>query len=162
MPLTVVAIEADILSRVKGKMAYVSMNITSDTPNPDLAGPIRRAARFVGIEPANPLAVADDDVASLVGWQAEQLSDAATLQTLKSIQGQLAEFDVKVGNDAEMYSQVSAQVAAQIAALETALSKPYGPAMPTLSGGQMSGRFIPNDPLAPCEGGHPWRAYPCP
>jgi hypothetical protein len=146
MPLSRAAVETELVNRLRGKLAYMSMSVLTNGLNPDLQGPIHRGLDWLSLFPADPVAVADSDFAMVTGWMIQKLYDAATLETLRHILGQTYEVDEQVGTNYQKLDQFRANVLSQIAELEKTLQKPYGPGMAAAVLMPMtSGVPMPND-----------------
>ena len=153
MPLTVAAVESDVVTNLRGKLVALGMSTVTDGTNDDLMSSIRKSLNYVGRTVADPTTVTDSDLSPVSGWDAEKLFDAATLETLYVCLGQCSDVDETVGTNQQRWSQLAAQITSQIKELEEKLLKPYGPNMPRGAVGTMhAGHPMPNDPF------NPWRS----
>ena len=145
MSLTVASVEAVLIRRCGPAMAVVAMDVSSTSPNPDLADPIRIAARGLGLSLASPLSVVDADLASLAGFAVERLLDLAERRTLETVLNRYTEVDAQVDRDAQKASQFADRLVRRIAALDVGLAKPYGPGSRGPVGSALvAGRPTPN------------------
>ena len=151
MSLTVAGIEAELVAKMRGKLAnsYWTLSVVTDGTNPDLRGPIRRAVLSLGGTTADPLAVADADVAGYSGWDVERLLDFARLETLKVCLGQSLFVDVQAEQDMQRLSQITSQIMAEIASLEQRVNEAVGPNRGVGVVGKMTGSTIPSDAFPP-------------
>lgn len=151
MPLTVSAVEQEIVNRVGPKLTLAGISTTVSTPgtatNASLDLCIRRAAGELGVIPATPLAIADTDLASLIGWQVEKLADLATLQALRLVWAWLNRVDTKVALGEQKLHQLVDDVRAQIDSLVTELERtPFGQDVPGAAVAQIrTGQHVPGD-----------------
>lgn len=157
MSTTRAAVEGELVGKYRGVMAnrYWTLSVLIDGTNPDLNGPIRRAALSLGGTPG--LVVVDADVAGFSGWQLERLLDYAGLELLRVLSHQGVFVDVQVDSDMQRLSQIKSQLFAEIASLEQRLNES---AAVVLS--PMTGRDMPNDPFIPCSTRTPHRRWPYP
>lgn len=151
MALTVTQCVAEVVSRISGKLAAVGLSTVATDANPDVKRAVRRGLLWVGVSPADPAAVTDDDVASVATDDVEKFFDGSTLEALIACLGQCAGVDQQVGLHEAKLSQLSAQIKAMIDFYTAKLAKPYGPQ--TATGGAVgtmsTGQPIPNDPFDP-------------
>lgn len=160
--LTRAGFESVLIARVGRKMAAAGLDgTTKDGTNADLNDPIRRAVQSMGVATADPVTVADGDLASFSGFPAEKLFDLAHVAVLHNILGNWAYVDQQTGQDYQNLNQFADQVRQEIASLEARLEKPYGP---MLGGSQVApmttGQTMPNDPLAWPRGRSPLGRWP--
>lgn len=164
MSLTVAGTHAVIVERVGGRMTLAKLSVAPDSNGlvPKLSGPCRDALAYLGLVPADPAAVADADLARVPPGRAKVYFDAATLEALYVIQGNLSfAFDQKVEAEQQMLHQLEED-------LETLIAQ-YLSRVPKLNVmrtgvGQPPCRPIPNDanlpPVSYHPGGWPYRTAP--
>ncbi len=125
--VTVASIEAELLVRLGPYLGKVGLPTTSDGSNLALRGPIRAAALALGLTPADPLGVADPDVAATAGFALEMLLDAAELKVLEICWGNWPEYDQSAGAESQQFSQLADRLERRITALTARLKEPYVP-----------------------------------
>lgn len=157
MSTTRAAIESELVTKYRGMLVtpYWSLSVLTNGSNPDLNGPIRRAALTLGGSPG--LVVVDADLAEFAGWQLERLLDYAALELLRVLSHQGVFIDVQVDSDMQKLSQIKSQLFAEIAALEQRLNESMAVIVTS-----MTGHDMPNDPLLPCSTRTPSRRWPYP
>lgn len=129
MPLTVAAIEAELLILVGPYLRRVGLDgTTADGTNVALRGPIRRAVLTLGLTTAGPVAVVDADVAAVAGFALEKLLDVAELKALEMCWGNWPEVDQSAEGTSQSLSQLADRLERRIKALMERTVKPYGPA----------------------------------
>ncbi len=129
MPLTVAAIEAELLILVGPYLRRVGLDgTTADGTNVALRGPIRRAVLTLGLTTAGPVAVVDADVAAVAGFALEKLLDVAELKALEMCWGNWPEVDQSAEGTSQSLSQLADRLERRIEALMERVVKPYGPA----------------------------------
>ncbi len=149
MPLTVSDIERELLTRVGPYLVRVGLDgTTAGGANASLRSPIRGAAWAIGLVPADPIAVADADVADVVGFGLEKLLDVAELKALELCWGNWPEVDQQAGDESQDLSQLADRLERRIKFLTERVSKPCGPVAgiglipgPSASGLIRAGRF---------------------
>ena len=129
MPLTVAAIEAELLILVGPYLRRVGLDgTTADGTNVALRGPIRRAVLTLGLTTAGPVAVVDADVAAVAGFALEKLLDVAELKALEMCWGNWPEVDQSAEGTSQSLSQLADRLERRIKSLMERTVKPYGPA----------------------------------
>lgn len=122
MPLTVAAIEAELLTLLGPFLDAVGLDATThDGTNAALRGPIRRAVARLGLTTADPIDVADADLVDLTRTQYERLISLAQLRALEVIWGNWAEVDEKAGEESQSLSQLADRIERWIKALKEEL-----------------------------------------
>ena len=117
---------------------------TNNGTNGDLNDPIRRAARQIGVAVADPVTVADADLAGLVDWQVEYLFDVAELRLLESIWENWTEVSQAISLGKIEAQQLADRIETRIEKLEERIRKPYGRNIGVLAGGAIRhGRCLP-------------------
>lgn len=157
MPLTVSGVVADVVGRLRGKLAFVGLSVVKDSTNVDVVPAVRDALSYVGLTSADPENVADSDLASIAN--PKLFRDAATLETLYIIRGAFSEFDETLGVHEQKIDQVRAGIETMIADLESRVPKPN---IITAALGNMAMLPMPNDPFIPCISRTPCWTYPYP
>ena len=145
--LTRAGVESELIDRCGVLLVKVGRNgTTCDGTNPNLNDPIRRGLRTLGLDTADPILVADADLATVTGWSIEKLLDAAELRCLESIWGSWAEVCQKIGLGSIELQQLTDRIERRIDHLVTRLRQPYGPntGAPVV-GAIRKGRVTPND-----------------
>lgn len=118
MPVTVADIEIELLLSVGPYLRKVGLDgTTADGTNPALRGAIRRAVGRLGIATADPIAVADDDLADLSRDNYETLLDLAELRALETCWGNWPEYDEQDGTEGQKLSQLADRLERRIKVL---------------------------------------------
>ena len=154
--LTRAGVESELIDRCGGLMTKVGRDgTTCDGTNPNLNDPIRRGLRTLGLDTADPIIVADGDLAGVNGWNIEKLLDAAELRATESIWGNWGEVAEKIDLGSKELQQLADRIERRIDHLVLRLRQPYGPntGAPVV-GSIRHGRYTPNDQpvLAPPGG----------
>src|SRR6185436_5322633 len=129
MSLTRSQTEVELLTRVRGIMGVVPGldASTSDGSNLDLNGPIRRALGFIGYFAVDVGNVTDTDLASVTGWQVEQLFDVAELRLWENIWGNWPYWKYQISDASASPEQLADRICDRISMLEERIREPYGP-----------------------------------
>ena len=142
--------ETALVARLRGRLSYVNMAVTTAGSNASLNDSMRRAIVFMGANTAG-MTVTDADLTSFSGWRTEQLLDVATVETLKVILGQCSDVDSQVENDLQRLGQFADQVQKSIQMLEDRIAQGYGPNIPPPASGVIAAGAsgLPNDAFNP-------------
>ncbi len=128
MPLTVAAIEAELLIMVGPYLRRVGLDgTTADGTNVALRGPIRRAVLAMGRTMVDPISVTAVDIANLAGFELEKLLDVAELKVLEMCWGNWPEVDQSAEGTSQSLSQLADRLERRIKALMERIARPYGP-----------------------------------
>lgn len=150
MPLTVAGVQAEIAGRLAGKLAQAQLAVTPDPTThliAVLASPVRDGLYYLGLAPADPLAVTDADLARVPPGKVKVYLDSATLEALYVIRGALTNaFDQQVEAERQSLHQIATDLDAMIL--------DYASRVPKLNlnrgmVGQANPHHIPNDPFRP-------------
>ena len=126
MQLTVAVIEAELLVRLGPYLKRVGLDGTAaDGTNSALRGPIRGAVRALGLATADPIAVADADVAGVSGCALERLLDVAELKALEICWGNWPEVDQQAGEERQDLSQLADRIDRRIRFLSDRIAGTY-------------------------------------
>jgi hypothetical protein len=124
VPLTVATAENEIVLSLGGKLAQAGMPLTVDGTNASLNAPIRKALRYVGIVPADPITVVDADLARVPATRVEDYIESAKLEALYVIQGTMPNgFDQQIEQERQNLHQIMTDVAAMIADYQSRVPK---------------------------------------
>jgi hypothetical protein len=158
MPLTVAAIESELLVRVGPYLARVGLDgTTAGGANAALRGPVRRAILAVGGSMADPITPSDADVAAVRGPALERLLDVAELRALENCWGNWPKVNFSAGGNSQELGDLSSRLEKRIASLQARTRGPYGPGDPSLPRPSATGIIK----AGRCDSGDPW-ARPCP
>lgn len=125
--LTRAGVESQLVRRLGTLLVSVGLDgTTQDGTNIDFNDGIRRAVNSAGYTTADPITVADGDLAVFVGWPLEKLIDLAELRTLENIWGNWAEISFKLQLKQLENKQFTDRIQTRISDLEERLRKPYG------------------------------------
>lgn len=106
MPVTVAAVEAELLSRVGPWLSVAGLDATTaDGTNAALRGPIRWAVGRLGLETADAIDVADADLAYISRGTYETLLYLAEYFALESAWGNYTKVDQSLGSESQSLSQ---------------------------------------------------------
>jgi hypothetical protein len=150
--MTVADVEAELLVELAPYLARVGLDsATDDGTNRSLRGPIRRAVLHLGFATAGPLAVADADLAPIVGWDVERFLDVARLRVLEYCWGNWPKVDFSAGGNSQSLDQLASRLERRIKELREQVARPYGPEEIIGPGGMAvglirEGRCIPPGP----------------
>lgn len=166
MPLTVAAIEEELLTELGPYLATVGLDAaTADGTNPSLRGPIRRAVLHLGGSTAGPIAVADADLLPFEGWQVERLLDVAKLRAFEICWGNWPKVSFSAGGNSQQLSDLADRLKAWIDFLTKRIAEPYGLGVPIGPGASArglidAGRCVPYQ-AGPLSCYPTWRRWPC-
>lgn len=119
MPITLAAMEGEVVNRIGGKMALAGMSVATDGTNSAIHPAIRDGLAYVGLAPADPIAVTDADVAAVPVRHFKAYRDSCTLEALYIVQGVIQDaFDQQIEEDRQALHQIAADIAAMIANYE--------------------------------------------
>lgn len=108
-------------------MTWAKLNGSDyDGSNVDLSDPIASALRACGVDPAEPLEPADDDLASLDVADTQRFLDVAELRCLETVWGNLDEVTEQEGTDKQDWNQAKAELRRRIDAKRQDLKDTYG------------------------------------
>lgn len=146
MSLTRAAVEGELIVRLGPILTRVGLPTTQTGSNAGLNGPIRRAARSVGLSVADAINVTDADLAPATGWTVEKLLDEAELRTLENIWGNWAEVRERISDGEVDAEQLADRIQARIAFLSNRIREPYGMNINAPATGRVQhGQRIPRD-----------------
>lgn len=132
---TIAQIETVIVNRCGSQMTKVKnvrtglpLSVITTGSNPDLADPIGRAVRDVGIPLSDPagLTPVDADLASVTADQYDEILDRAELRTLKTILRNARSMTVEVSGVMVYNSDFGRQLQGEIKALEEEIKVTWG------------------------------------
>lgn len=128
--MTITRANAEVLSirRVGGLFAGVGLDgTTEDGTNVDLNGPIGWALRQLGETVADPVLVANVDLANLADSDLDEFLDLVELRCLESaFNAATALVDLAIGPRKESFSQTASRLEARISAKRDQLAADYG------------------------------------
>ncbi len=110
MTITRAQLETELLSRSKGYMTAVGMDLTATGNNPDLNSPIGYAVRRSGGAVADPSTVTDADMSTFDATLFDQLADIAEERLLLNIKRRWAKVNISVGQVSESLGQLADQL----------------------------------------------------
>ncbi len=140
MELTVALIEAELLVRLGPYLKRVGLDGTAaDGTNAALRGPIRGAVWSLGLATADPIAVADADVAGVEGFALERILDVAELKALETCWGNWPEVDQQAGEESQNLSQLADRIERRIRFLSDRTARLYETAAGVRPGPSASG-----------------------
>lgn len=147
MPLSRVSLATEVVGRARGFLVAAGLSVALNDTNAVVMLAGRKALARVGLSPADPGVLADDDVAAVPAAKVERYFDAATLETLRIILLNLASPDQSVDNDEQKLSQIADALRKAIAILEDEIKETYGASSPqSIAVGRITkGSPLPND-----------------
>lgn len=150
MPLTRTTLASELVDRAGGFLSAAGLSVARDATNATamLAG--RKALSRLSIVPADPMALADGDLATVPSARVEEYLAAANLETLRIILQHCGGVDQQVGTHEQRLSQLRDSVLAAIESAEKALIDEYGPVHAEESAvSTANATAIPNNPFDP-------------
>ena len=127
MTITRVQAETILVKRCGPMMAAANMDgATVDGSNADLDDPLGWAVRRMGGTVADPVAVTDADLATIVGQSQQHLLDVAEYRLLESILTNLELVDISAGPRSESLGQLGARVEKRLQTLGDRLKASIG------------------------------------
>lgn len=176
MSLTRAAVEAEIVSEIGPRMAFMGVPVVTDGTNPSLNGPIRKALADMGFPTAIPLVVADGDLSTFYAagidnpgrnaWRLNKLIELTCIRVMQTL------LFATTGNDVDWKNGVDELKAHQwvddlrkdLAAMEARAAQPYGADLPgpIMAAMTPDPLRMPNDPFDPCRTRSRPRSWPYP
>jgi hypothetical protein len=128
MSVTVAMVEAETIARIGPYMAAAGMDVTTvDGTNASLDGPIEWAAWRMNLNPADPFAIVDADLAGLDMAGYQQFLSLTEYRTLDTVWGNWAMYDQQLGSESQSLSQLREALEKRLAKLEAELGPLIGP-----------------------------------
>jgi hypothetical protein len=155
MPLTKAALDAELVDRCGGLLAFVGLPTVANGTNPATIGPIREGLASLGLTLADFAAVADADLAAVTTTSIPQLVDVAEYRLLQNILGWLTKVDQTIGMGSQSLGQVRRDLLQSLKSMQESLRVQYGYGLGTPSGGSVDLGFAQTDPCQ-TERLYPW------
>src|SRR5512139_2266500 len=141
MTITRAQLETELLSRSKGYMTAVGMDLTATGNNPDLNSPIGYAVRRSGGAVADPSTVTDADLSTFDAPDFDQLADIAEERLLLNIKRRWAKVNISVGQVSESLGQLADQLDNDIDFISKANAAKYSTSGAMLTAGVIDLNF---------------------
>jgi hypothetical protein len=155
MALTKAALDAELVDRCGGLLAFVGRSTVPDGTNPATIGPIREGLASLGIGLASFGAVLDSDLLPVASTDIAQLVDVAEYRLLQNILGWLTKVDQTIGMGSQSLGQVRRDLLQTLKSMQESLRVQYGYGLGTPSGGAVDLGFAQTDPCQ-TERLYPW------
>ena len=119
--------EISIISRLRGWMAQVGMDVTTvNGTNLDLADPLSATLRAINLSTADPITPVDSDFAQVPDGRIDEVLAIAQLFTMRSILGRFSSVDEWAGTDKQHWSDFGRRIQTGIDDLQDDLKNRFG------------------------------------
>jgi hypothetical protein len=146
MSLTKADLDAELVDRAGGLLAFVGRSVDVTGANPATVGPLREGLASLGLGTASFGAIADADLAAVAPANVQQLIDVAEYRLLQNVLGWLTKVDQSIGMGSQSLGQVRRDLLQTLRSLSDTLRAQYGYGLGTLAGGSVDLGFAQTDP----------------